>query len=467
MSIIRALFIRSIFILSLLLGFSTFLLTTNAGLRLTLKIVNVFIPGKIQAAKIEGQLWQTLSLRNLTYVQKQQKVSIESARFKWHIVSLYPLHIVLDELKLENAKAFVSDNIVKIPHLQFKGAFKDNLFLVGSSKVLLPEGVVDINLVARQNKLESHIRLARNYLRIIGPLSGPWKIHADFPQMAKLHSSLQNLQASLLADAIIYDLQHISLKANLSSGYYKLSKESKNIDFKGASLNTELKSGCLLVKGFAELDANTSASINLNFADFVVNELNFATQKVIGQVKVSMSSLDFLGGTYDLGDFILNLQDPRGKLLAAVDVSGVLNKPKLTGSLSLENASLELPDIGLKLNPIKLNLKTDGSTWQLESQIRSNELNALNLKGQGSLLPKLAGEVEIDGDRVVVMNTSEYSVQASPHIICSMQDDAYKITGSILIPKARLSPASFTNTDTASPTTTIFSKTTSERLDCP
>ena len=446
MSIIRALCLRGLFLLCLLLGFCAFLVMTNPGLKLTLQVVNAFVPGKIVTENLEGSLWQNLAFKKLSYVHKQQKISIHNAKVNWHVVKYYPLHIMLDGLRVEKVHLAEKDDLVKIHEISLHGGYKDNIFLNGKTKVILPQGVLKVDLIARDKHLESNLTLDNNRVRITGPFNGPWQIHASLPKMSRLHESLTNLEASLLADATIYDLEHILFKANLSSGRYRLPNESRDIAFKGMSLHSELKSRTLTVKGFSELDNNTSASVDLNFINFVPAELDLATQQVSGKVKVSINSLDFVDGSYDLGDFILNLENPRGSLKAAVDISGVLNKPKLVGGLSLENASLSLPDLGLKLNPIELDFKTDGKTWQTNAQIKSNDRNALQLKGQGSLLPKIAGELVIDGDHVVVMNTAEYSVKASPHITCSVEDSAYKIAGSIIIPEARVRPASFKNT---------------------
>ena len=419
---------------------------TNPGLKLSLRVANVFIPGKIITENLEGCLWKKLYFKKLTYINKQQKITIQNAKVSWHIVKYYPLHIALDGLKLEKVHLAAKDNLVKIHELSLRGGFKDSIFLNGKAKVILPQGVIKIDLAAHDKRLESNVTLDNNRVRISGPFNGPWRIHASFPKMSKLHNSLTNLEASLLADATIYDLEHILFKANLSSGRYRLPNESRDIAFKGMSLHSELKSGTLTVKGFSELDNHTSASLDLNFANFVPTEFDLETQQVSGQIKASLNSLDFIEGSYDLGDFILNLESPRGKLQALVNISGVLNKPKLAGNLSLENASLALPDMGLKLDPIQLDFKTDGKTWQGSGQIHSNERNALLIKGQGSLLPKLSGELVIDGDQVAVMNTAKYSVKASPHITCLVKDSAYKISGSIIIPEARVRQASFKNT---------------------
>ncbi|MDF1758342.1 MAG: translocation/assembly module TamB domain-containing protein [Legionellaceae bacterium] len=450
MRIIRALMLRFILLLIIVFCALGFLVSTNEGLKISLNLANMFLPGTLNYQKIEGRLIQKLSFNSLIYSHKKQKISLGNTKLKWHFVSLYPLNFILDTVEISNIELSEDENNILIDKIKLSGGFTDSLFLDGNTRVSLPGGILNINIHAKNNQLKSKFLLGDNIITLNGPLKGPWNIHAQLPNLEKIHKSLENLKSTLIVDATIYDMQHANLEAKLSPGRYLLPKGSKPeyIIFNDFSLTGKLNPDLLSVNAHTKLNDEIIGRLKFDLPNIQLDNINLDTQKVNGRVQLAMNSINFLEGTIDLGDFIINLESPSGRINAEIDVSGFLNQPKLNGNVSLVDGRLSLPNLGLNLDPIQLNIKTDGTSWEADASIKPNKGELLVLNGKGLLIPEFTGGFTLEGDNVIVMDTSEYLIKASPKIKFDKDRDAFNIDGEIVIPEAKIKPVSFNNTKT-------------------
>ena len=117
---------------------------------------------------------------------------------------------------------------------------------------------------------------------------------------------------------------------------------------------------------------------------------------------------DFLDEINQIGgDLGLVLQKPSGNINARVNISGMLNQPKLMGEIALTQGKLKLPELGLTLDPIQLTLKTDGTTWESHGLIQSNHSEPFILNAQGTITPDFTGSAVFAGNHVIIMDTPE------------------------------------------------------------
>ncbi|MDF1646017.1 MAG: translocation/assembly module TamB domain-containing protein [Legionellaceae bacterium] len=449
MKLIRSLLLRFGLLLIFIINMVAFLVATTPGVRLTLRITNLLLPGTLTVQQLEGHFWQHLAFDKLTYTHQQQSIALNHAKLHWHLNSLYPLDITLEALEVNQLQITDNKTHITLDTLKLSGDFKHNLRINGDTRIILPQGILNIHIQTIDDLITSHFKLGSNQITLKGPMRGPWHIHANLPALKQLDERLQNLESTLIADATVEDLQHAVLNARLTPGRYRLPKDSspESIRFQSASLKAHLSPKALTLNAYSELDDAISSRLNLSLPHFHLNKKSRLKQPISGQLQLTVNHLKFLDDLTQRSDLGLFFQKPSGKVNAAIDISGTLNQPKFIGNIALTDGKLTLPDLGLTLNPITLHLKTDGKIWQSQATITPNNGPSVTLKGEGTTAPTLTGSLVLQGDQVIVMNTPEYHIKASPHLSFTKKADGYDIDGNVLIPEAHITPLSFIHTE--------------------
>jgi len=404
-------FIRSIALSVLLLGLLLasmlwFLLATTPGVQFVLHVSNKILPGHLHVEHIKGHFWKQLTFENLTYTEKNRNLHLSTGHITWRLDSIFPLHITLK----------------------------------GGTELVLPEGLLKATFFADGTIITGQFVLGENHATVKGPLNGPWTIHAKLADLKRLNPSLAALNSTLIADATIHDMNHATLKAHLTPGEYTLPQGStpKAIQFRHAEVHALLTKKTLNLESNFQVNQHVSGSAQFELPGVRLNSAPPPNQAINGEAHLHVTSFDFLDDT--------RIQNLKGKLHAVLHVTGALNQPKLTSEITLNQAQVTLPELGLTLNPIDITAKTDAKHWETQALIRSNNGPALTLNAEGTLTPELTGHGMIHGENVVFMNTSEYLIQASPNLTLTLSPKAYDVSGSILIPKAHIAPVSFNHT---------------------
>ena len=165
------------------------------------------------------------------------------------------------------------------------------------------------------------------------------------------------------------------------------------------------------------------------------------TDTLEGALTVDVPWIDFFNAFNDLNEHV----QAQGQLHATLAVKGTLQKPELTGKLTLKKGQLTLPEAALTLSPIEATLKSQDKHWQLNS-VLTHGTKTLTLTGQGEFTPLLSGTLTLHGENIDVINTQEYVIQASPNLTFTFKPGSYGLAGTILIPQARIKPMTFSNT---------------------
>lgn len=400
-----------------------FILGTHTGLRLVVDITQKYLPGELNITSLEGNLWQHITFEELTYIDQEQRLSLKKAKLKWQLKSLYPLHIRLETLAL------------------------DELLLTHEKREL----VLNARFKTEGDIISGLITLGENKAIIKGTFNGPWTIHADIPKPEVIDPALSQLKSTLTIDATIIDNKHATLDAYLSKGQYLLPKGSsiKAIEFKKADVHAKLTPDGLSLEGLSALDENITANAKVKIPKVKLNRPPTKDSSLKGKITLLVQNLKFFDTPSQreaLGELGLLFDKADGKLKADLSLDGTLSSPKVKGDIKLTEGKMTLPDLGLTLNPVRINLITDGEKWQLNADITPNKGQALTISGSGRVTPELDGEVLIQGESVKVMDTAEYRVEVTPNITLSKKPTGIYIDGSILVPKARLDPTSFAHT---------------------
>lgn len=136
-----------------------------------------------------------------------------------------------------------------------------------------------------------------------------------------------------------------------------------------------------------------------------------------------------------------------GKLLTQLSVKGSLGNPHLYGSLKLSNAQLLLDKLGLTLSAINFNLSANGTDQLAISAALNSNGHPLTIKGTTTIAKNFApSEITVKGTNVPVISNSEYKVNLSPDLKIVYKAPLLKITGTVDIPYARITPRDFTST---------------------
>lgn len=168
-----------------------------------------------------------------------------------------------------------------------------------------------------------------------------------------------------------------------------------------------------------------------------------AKQPIRGSLKLDMA---------DLSDFSLPtsrlVRNIQGKLTLDLMVTGVLSDPMLSGKGELRDGRADFPRAGVVADSVTLTLDSPkGERIAINGQASTGK-GILKLVGDFSAdLAKPQGEIRLEGQNVLVADTSEFYVLVSPQLKAIVADKRIDLTGTIDIPKAKIQPEDFTSAD--------------------
>lgn len=328
----------------------------------------------------------------------------------------------------------------------------DSVYINGQINGLgTPDFAVSTKITARYNdaRFEAIVRFAAqtlnatfslgsNQMQIHGKVPTSFDMTARFPDLALLHPALANLKTAITAKATLNQLKQGNLFITLQKGQFAL-PDGGSIPFDGGEFKAVLDSNLLNITSQMHMDKDKSLQLALNMPQFDLMQINPRKQRLNGQLILDVQSLAFVQKLLPTQNTV------QGKLRALVDIRGTMAKPALTGDVSLIQTSLNLPQLGLKLDPIQFSLKSRDNKWTANSKVMFNG-QPLSINGKGDFAPVIKGLIAIDGSQIPVINNGEYVVNASPKLTFEFNPSMMKIRGAILIPKAELKPRSFTDT---------------------
>jgi len=449
MKFILSILFRALLLLLMLMAIFWFLLGTTAGVKLVINLSNKMLPGTLHVQHIDGHFWKDLALKKLTYTEKDRTLHIDDGHLTWHIKSIFPLHITLETLNINQLTLSENQTTWNLATLTLEGAWRQGkLHLIGNTQLLLPQGLLKAHVFANGTSITAQVALGENHVTMKGPIKGPWTIHAKLTELKRLDPNLAALNSTLIADATIHDTKNATLAAHLTPGEYILPKGStpKTIAFRHAAIELHLTPKTLNVDGNWHINQHVTGNFALQIPGVRLDKPPPTNQTITGQAQLDVTSFHFLNDITQLGDDGALIENISGKLHAILHITGNINQPKFTSEVTLNQAQVTLPELGLTLDPIDVIAKTDAKTWETHMLIRSNKGPRLTIDGNGTLTPELSGHLMMHGENVIVMSTPEYGLKASPNLTLTLSPKAYNVTGDVLIPQAYISPISFNHT---------------------
>ena len=121
-------------------------------------------------------------------------------------------------------------------------------------------------------------------------------------------------------------------------------------------------------------------------------------------------------------------------------LAGTLEQPRVSGDMTLTDAELEYPDLGLDLKAVELRLHSEGDTRiQIAGSATSGE-GKLQLDGQVEMAPQADWPIDLHvrGDRVLAVRLPDTRVIVSPDLRIKGNSRELNVEGRVAIPEAAI-----------------------------
>ncbi len=146
-----------------------------------------------------------------------------------------------------------------------------------------------------------------------------------------------------------------------------------------------------------------------------------------------------------LEKFSAQIDQLKGQIAGDVRISGLLSKPEVSGTARLSNGQVHLPEAGVTLDAITLNMQAAGAErMAITGSMRAGQ-GVLNANGVLSLanLPQWRANVALSGNNLKLMDTHEVQALVSPNLQIQAGPEDVTITGTVLIPETTVSLREF------------------------
>jgi translocation and assembly module TamB len=138
--------------------------------------------------------------------------------------------------------------------------------------------------------------------------------------------------------------------------------------------------------------------------------------------------------------FVPEIDHSDGRLEAAVRVGGTVGDPRLDGDFHLRDGQLDLYRTNFSLTGMSLDGRFAGDSLAFDGRATTRK-GPVSVEGHFSWPGGvMTGSMRLTGEGLLVADTPEYKVQASPDLTIAADATGYSVTGQILIPWARISP---------------------------
>jgi translocation and assembly module TamB len=140
-----------------------------------------------------------------------------------------------------------------------------------------------------------------------------------------------------------------------------------------------------------------------------------------------------------------------GRLEAAVRLGGRLGEPTVDGDFHVRDGRFDLYRTNLSLTAADLDGRFAGDTLSFEGRATTRK-GPVTVEGRFTWPDGvMIGSMRLTGEGLLVADTPEYRIQASPDLTIAADGGSYFVTGQVLIPSARISPKDLSTSVGTSP----------------
>jgi len=149
--------------------------------------------------------------------------------------------------------------------------------------------------------------------------------------------------------------------------------------------------------------------------------------------------------------FVPEIDRSAGRLDANLTIGGRLGEPRFNGAFEIRDGRFEFYRTNFVLADARLAGRFEGDELTFEGRGQTAG-GAVTLDGRFHW-PEgvMNGAMRLQGDRLIVADTPEYRIVASPDLTVTASADGYLVSGKVEIPEARIAPKDLTTSVSTSP----------------
>ena len=149
--------------------------------------------------------------------------------------------------------------------------------------------------------------------------------------------------------------------------------------------------------------------------------------------------------------FVPEIDRSSGRLDASVTVAGTLGDPRFDGEFHVRDGRFDLYRTNLLLSAVTLDGRFVGDELVFDGSGKTAR-GPITVDGRFRWPEDvMTGAMHLRGERLMLADTPDFRILASPDLTLTADADGYDVTGSVLIPQARITPKDLSTTVGTSP----------------
>jgi translocation and assembly module TamB len=138
--------------------------------------------------------------------------------------------------------------------------------------------------------------------------------------------------------------------------------------------------------------------------------------------------------------FVPEIDRSEGRLDGAIRVTGTLGDPEFDGEFHVRDGRFDLYRTNLALSAVSLDGRFAGDTLEFDGSGKTRE-GPVTLRGRFSWPDNvMTGSLRLTGENLLVADTPEFRILASPDLTLAADASGYVVTGEVLVPSALIAP---------------------------
>ncbi len=251
-------------------------------------------------------------------------------------------------------------------------------------------------------------------------------------------NSLSTLQATIRGHNDTPQFAKIDILLHQGKFHYQMNGNSITSPLQQGHIHISLRSHKLTALSQFTLAKNNTFNLSASLANF--SKIPIHQQQIHGSLKVDFNDLSLFNNTFRA------ITQPTGHLLMNLTISKQLTAPDIQGKIHLKNSRVFIPRLGIELTKINMEASSSSSNLMNYTISAYSKKQPINIKGKAITIKNhLKNTLTIEGHNVLIMDTPEYKVYATPTLKVVMQGHNIDLSGSVNIPQAILQPTEFNN----------------------
>lgn len=219
---------------------------------------------------------------------------------------------------------------------------------------------------------------------------------------------------------------------------YKTSSEGeKQLEYKSGEISGSLKNKVMATTFIVDFINQDKISGNWSIKDIdsltTINKSN----PIAAQALIKFTQLDIIEALTASKETI------SGEIIANVVITGTLGSPIVKGSANLQNGDIGIPELGITLKNVKLDVEYIAQSSATISGSANSGKGKIDINGSIQWLPTIEIDLNLVGKEITFADIPEALIIASPNISIKYKPKDIQVTGDIHLNKARLAPIDF------------------------